>query len=979
MDDQVKICIPDQYETEKSEYIEDIEMSAYILRHKKSGARIAVFPNDDPNKLFCIAFYTPPENSKGTPHIIEHTVLQGSRKYPAREPFMQLVKGSLNTFLNAFTYPDKTVYPVSSCNDVDFKNLMDVYLDAVFHPNLYSRREIFQQEGWHYETDERGDIILNGVVYNEMKGASSSPDSNVFDEILTALYPDNAYGFSSGGDPEEIPTLSYEEYLDFHRKYYKPSNSFIMLYGNFDPEERLIFLDREYLSSYDVGPEVPRIPAQQEFGKGRIRSVNLSYPIGEDENKEQKTFLALASRVGTVHDEVKSVAWDILGDIIVNDPEAVLKKSLSDEGIGQEIFGGYYDYIGEPFFTVIAKNTDADKADRFKSIIDETLNRLKNDGVNKKTLTAIIERSEFKFRESAYGSYPKGLDLFKMMLKGWLYGDEDPFKYVKFLKILGILKNKVNEGYFEELIHELITSPHSVFLSLTPENGLEKKKDNLLKHQLKEFKTSLDDNGFNKIVLDFENLRKYQEAPETKEERNCIPVLPKGSISLDPEPIHNSDYIVDGVPYVLHDVETHGIVYSRILFDVSDIAVDELPYLDLLAELLGNCSTGSYACRELIDEVRTSTGGIEFDIVPFRDYRDPSTFRPYFTVSVRTLIDKTEKAFDLVREIITRTDFGDIQRIKEVLGETVSEKTYDALYSGSEFSSVRCFSGIDPVSVFNDMTEGIGSLHVQSRLYSDYENNSEIISNKLKSLYTRIFGKNRAIVSLAMPEKTSDRVFSAFKAVFNSIDKCSDLGLPSLILPRGIINEAFTCASGVQYVSLCSDLGFTDDSFRRLSPLISKFLTDEILYQEIRVKGGSYGTFFTAIPNSGKIVMSSYRDPGLKKTLDVFTSVYDKIRSSMPDAEKLWQLVIGTFSRIDRPLTAYQKMCRSMNFHMCGKEFFDLKKEREELLTVDRKKFEDSISCLSRIVDSYSICVVGGESAISAAGSIFDSVNKLID
>ena len=977
MDNAISLRIPEQYEVLKFEFIVDIGSSGYILRHKKSGAHVAVLPNEDTNKLFCITFFTPPENSKGTPHIIEHTVLQGSRKYPAREPFMQLVKGSLNTFLNAMTYPDKTMFPVSSCNDIDFKNLMDVYLDAVFHPNLYNKREIFLQEGWHYEIGQNGDLLINGVVYSEMKGKTSSPDSNVFDELFAALFPDNAYGFSSGGDPREIPDLSYEEYLEFHKKYYHPSNSYIMIYGNVDAEERLDYLDREYLSEYDSVPEIPGIHPQKEFGFNYTKHVTVPYPIGGEEDDKNKTYIAAACRVGSVYDEVESVAWNVLGDILVNDPESYIKRALSDAGIGQEIFGGYLDYIGEPVFVIVAKNTDNTRKDDFLRIINETFVRLRKEGINKKTLSAILERTEFNFRESDYGSYPKGLHLFSMMLKGWIYGEKDPFKYIKILSILGKLKEKVNDGFFEGLLDFLISPSHSVVLTLLPERGLASKEEDDLNNKLSLLKESLSESEYNKIEKEFKELRDYQEAPETDEERNCIPVLPRGSIPTEPLPVSNVESQHNGVRIISHNIDSNGIVYVTFLFDVSDLSEERLPYLDLLVELLGNSSAGTYETRDLIDEIRTSTGGIDFDLTPIRKYRDPALFTPYLTVSVRALASKTDEAFDLVRLILTETKLENVQRVREVLGETVSVKSYNAIYSGSEFAAMRSLGGFDPASVFNDMTEGIGSLRVQSDLYSDFDNFSESIINELKCLYETVFDKKRAVISLTAPKESNETVLRAIDRVTVNLDRGPGSVLHNSLKARGVCNEAFSSTSAVQYVSLCSDIGLTDDRFRLITPLISRTISNEILYPEIRVKGGAYGAYCTIVPGSGKIVMCSYRDPCLLDTVDVFRSVYNKLETVMPDDDKLWQLVIGTFSMIDKPLSVYQKTCRSMNLLLSGKDISDIRREREAMLSVTGTEFKKAVRYLERVGDHSSLCVIGGENPINSSKSLFNSVYKL--
>ncbi|MBR3423615.1 MAG: hypothetical protein IKG80_03910, partial [Clostridia bacterium] len=573
--------------------------------------------------------------------------------------------------------------------------------------------------------------------------------------------------------------------------------------------------------------------------------------------------------------------------------------------------------------------------------------------------------------------YPKGLDLFRMMLKGWMYGDKDPFKYVKVLKILGKLKEKVSEGYFEELLDSLIYSSHSVVLTLLPERGLASRQEDELNKKLKAFKDSLNDSCLKSIDKEFRDLRDYQEAPETTEERNCIPVLPRGSIPFEPLPVSNLESTYNGIRIVSHDLDTNGIVYAGFMFDVSDIDADKLPYLDLLVELLGNCSTETYDARALIDEIRSESGGIDFDLVPIRNYRDPSEFTPYITVSVRALEEKTEAAFDLVREILTGTRLDNAQRIREILGETVSVKSYDALYSGSEFAAMRSLGSFDPASVFNDLTVGIESLQVQSGLYSDFDNAAESIIHELNSLYETVFDKRRVIISLAAPKNSEERVLKAIDRVIGLLDRGKTLELKKHLTARGIFKEAFTCASPVQYVSLCSDLRLTNDGFRLITPLISKTITNEILYPEIRVKGGAYGAYCSVVPGSGKVVMCSYRDPGLSGTVNVYKSVYEKLIAAMPDDNKLWQLIIGTFSKIDRPLSVYQSACRSMNLLLSGKDISDIRKEREALLSVTSEDFREIVRCLERFGDPSSICVIGNENTIKTAEQLFDSVNKL--
>ena len=624
---------------------------------------------------------------------------------------------------------------------------------------------------------------------------------------------------------------------------------------------------------------------------------------------------------------------------------------------------------------MIAKNADASDEERFRAILADTLEKLKTDGISERSINAYLERAEFKFRESAYGSFPKGLDLFRMMLRGWLYGDGDPFRYVRVISIIGELKKRVKEGYFESLIDRLIRSDHSVRLSLLPEPGLAEKEDESLSSQLESFKKSLSTEEFEKIREDYEALNEYIDAPETDEERSCIPVLPRGSISADPEPISNADATVGGVPAVIHEFPSNGIVYARFLFDLSDLSADDLPYLDLLIELLGNCSTSKRSYRDLIDEARITTGGLDFDASVVRKYGS-NDYTPYLTVSLRCLFSKVAESFDLLSEIVSDSDVTDKDRIKEILGQTVSSKARDILFSGDELAAIRCLSYTNSSSVFSDMTEGIGSYKVQEALYSDFDRSYDDISSKLSRLYRKVFDKNRLLLSVCAPD---DVIPALDPLVSRIVAAMSDSGpvVPQKLAPYGPLNEAFVAATQVQYVAFASDVKSADRRRDGLNLLLSKAASGEILYPEIRVKGGAYGSYCAMASDSAKVLMTSYRDPNLMNTVNVFKSIYEKLLEFRPDGEKLWQLVIGTFSRIDRPTSAYQKMCRSLSCRLTGKTVDDLSAERASILAVTPESFLKAAERLSDVKNGFTLCVIGKGSVIRRNSSLFGSVSDI--
>ncbi|MBR3999645.1 MAG: insulinase family protein, partial [Clostridia bacterium] len=571
------------YELMYEEYLSDIKTAGIVLRHKKSGARVCVLSNDDQNKLFCAAFRTPPENSTGVPHIIEHSVLCGSKNFPSRDPFMQLAKGSLNTFLNAMTYPDKTLYPVASCNDKDFLNLMNVYMDAVFYPNIYKHPEIFWQEGWHYELENADDELkISGVVYSEMKGAMSSPDSAIWDAIGKSIFPDTTYGVNSGGDPEVIPELSYEQFIDFHARLYHPSNSYIFIYGDCDMDDRLDWMDKNYLSNFDVIEPHSEITRQKHIGKSEPVRVAKTYSVGTDDDVEGKDFLAFSVMGGSNLDVLECRAWSILSNVLLNSDSAPVKKALRDAGIGEEIYGGYDSHAIEDSFSIVAKNAKAEDIDRFYEIIMDTLRKQVEDGISEKALLACINRREFRFREADYGGYPRGLDYAADMLQSWLYDDTKAFAYMHVLDDFAELKKLIGTGYYENLIKKYIfNTDHAVLITMTPEPGMIDKKNEALKARLAEYKASLSAEEIEKIIADTKGLREYQSREADEAELNCIPSLKRSDIPRETVPFFNEERTVGGVKTVYHDVETNGITYANIYFDMGKIPQKYVPYLGI--------------------------------------------------------------------------------------------------------------------------------------------------------------------------------------------------------------------------------------------------------------------------------------------------------------------------------------------------------------------------------------------------------------
>ena len=647
------------YQILEHRWSEDLQSDSYILEHKKTKARIALLSNEDPNKVFYIGFRTPPKDSTGVAHIVEHTVLCGSRKFPVKDPFIELAKGSLNTFLNAMTYPDKTVYPVASCNDKDFQNLMDVYLDAVLHPNIYNEEKIFRQEGWHYELETPEDeLTYNGVVYNEMKGAFSSPDDVLDREVMNSLYPDTIYALESGGDPDVIPELTYEAYLDFHRKYYHPSNSYIYLYGDMDMAEKLEFIDREYLSAYDYLQVDSRIEKQKPFAQNV--KCRKTYSVLESETDENATYLTYNMVMGDSLDPKLYLAIQVLDYALCSAPGAPLKQALIDRGIGDDVYSDYENGICQPFFSVVAKNARETQEEEFIATIREVLQQQVANGIDPKALYAGINHFEFKYREADFGSYPAGLMYGLQMLDSWLYDESAPFIHVEANRTFTALRKLAKERYFEELIQRyLLDNKHGSIVVLAPEKGKTARKEKELAQKLAEYKASLTEEEIHRIVANTKALREYQESEDSPEALATIPVLRREDIATEAKPYVNELRESKESRILFHEIETKGIGYVRLIFSLNDLTPEDYPYVGILKNILGLVNTQNYSYAELNNEINIQTGGLGVVVNSYVDTEKAGQCTNTLEIKCKAFYDHMEQAFELMEELILHSKYSD--------------------------------------------------------------------------------------------------------------------------------------------------------------------------------------------------------------------------------------------------------------------------------------------------------------------------------
>ena len=965
-----------EYEILDEHRVEDVQSDGFILKHKKSGARIAILSNNDDNKVFYIGFRTPPEDETGVPHIIEHTTLCGSKKFPVKDPFIELAKGSLNTFLNAMTYPDKTVYPVASCNDQDFKNLMDVYLDAVFNPNITKYEEIFKQEGWHYElTGKDDELKINGVVYNEMKGAYSSPDEVLSSQIYRSLFPDNTYSKDSGGNPEYIPKLTYEAYLDFYHKYYHPSNSYIYLYGDMDVVERLEWLDKEYLSLYDykkVNSEINKQPAFDE-----IKNVEAQYSITMDDSQENKTYLSYNRVVGDTLDEMLYQAFDVLDYALVSSPGAPVKQALIDAGIGDDVYGSYDAGILQPVFSFVAKNANASQADEFESIIENTLKEVVKTGINKEALLAGINSSEFKFREADFGQFPKGLLFGLNCLDSWLFDDMKPFIHLECLGTFAKLRKAVDTDYFEKLIQEyLLDNTHGSSVTVKPKRGLGNEREEALAKELSDYKASLSDEEIKKLIEDTEHLKKYQEEPSSDEDLRKLPMLTRADMKKNAMPFSNIEDELLDVKVVRHDIESNGIDYISFLFDAGDFAQSELGYLGFFTNALGLVSTEKYSYTDLANATNIYTGGISTGTASHPDIKDRNNFVFKFEVKLKVLEKNLDKALELMEQMLLTSDFTDTKRLGELVAQIKARLQANLSSSGHLVAAMRSMSSFSRYALYQDELKGIAFYRSICHIEKELSESPKRVSDKLAAIAKKLFARNRMLISFTGNNEAYGNAKPSLEKVIAGFDKMSAIGNQAEV-HFNTAKEAFIDASQIQYVAKTGDFICEGYEYTGALRLLRIILSYDYLWINVRVKGGAYGCMNTFL-RSGESYFVSYRDPNLSDTLDVYDRIPEYIKSFSPDERDMTKYIIGTFSALDTPMNPEAKGNRSLSAYLEGITYEQIQKERNEILNAQPEDIRRLADLVEAVLKKDSICVIGNENMIKESAGLFENVEKLI-
>ena len=963
------------YTLEQKQSLPEVDGTGFVYRHNKTGARVMVIQNEDVNKVFAIGFRTPPTNSKGIQHIIEHTVLCGSKKYPAKDPFVELAKGSLNTFLNAMTYSDKTVYPVASCNDKDFRNLMDVYLDAVFHPNIYDREEIFLQEGWHYEmTDKDSPLIYNGVVYNEMKGVYSAPDSVIARSISGQLFPDTVYRHDSGGDPKEIPSLTREEYLEYHSTYYHPSNSYIYLYGKLDPKEQLEYLDREYLSEYDHLDVDSAIALQAPTEEPR--EAEIPFALAEGENAEENAFLTFNAVIGTSLDKKLRVAFDVLSYVLLDAEGAPLRKAIIDAGLAADVESSYDTSMLQPVFSVVAHNCDEKKRGEFRRVLTETLKSIVEQGLDRTSLRAAIRKFEFTHKEANFGRYPKGLMLGLDSFETWLYDDSAALELFTLNDVYKELTESVDSGYFEELIRTyLIENPHAAYIIGVPVIGKDAEDEAAVQKVLDDTLAGFSDEDKGKIVAETAHLKEYQQEPTPVEDLEKIPLLNREDIDPEERKLVNQISEIAGTELVSHSIFTNGIEYLDFWFDLSDFSVEELQLTALLVEIYKSVPTEKYTLEELTNEINLKTGGIAFasGLLPIPNTKDVLT---YMMARVKTLEGELVPGVELLSEILLGSKITEKKRLGEIIAELYSGLRSDLPGSGHITTAQRARSYISPTYAIKEQTEGIDYYRFISGLNDDFEGQYEALAEKLRAVSDKLFRRARVKLSYThknLPGEEEKKAVTAFLDRLSS-EPCGAKAESPVPVKK---NEGFVTAGQVQFVATAWDFMKDGLEFTGALHVLQIIFSYDYLWIQVRVKGGAYGAMCD-FGRDGVGYLTSYRDPNLGETYEIYRNAIDYVKNFDCSDRDMLKYIIGTISKLDTPLNPSAEGLASFYAYLMGRTDEDRQKNRDEVLAADQETIRSLAPYLEGIRKEDTICVVGSKAKVDGEKERFGTVENLL-
>ncbi len=953
----------------EKEVITDIHGEGYLFEHLKSGARLVYIKTQDDNKVFSISFKTPPEDDCGTPHILEHSVLCGSRKYASKDPFNELAKGSLNTFLNALTYADKTMYPIASCNEEDFHNLMDVYLDAVFYPNIYSKKEIFMQEGWRYIiNEETGELDVTGVVYNEMKGALSDPESLLQGAISRNLFGKTTYGFESGGDPAAIPNLTYEKFLSFHQNYYHPSNSYIYLYGDMDIERCLSHIGNEYLNDFVRTLDLPEILETKENPLQKIS--HETFPI---DNEEEAGYLAYSVNVGLCTDEELTMALQVLSYVLLETNASVVKTALIEAKICDEVEGWFDSSTYEMLFSIVAKNANLSKVNEFEKTINQTLKHILQDGLDKELLDGSLRRLSFLLKEEDYGSTPKGLIYGMKLMKSWLHG-KNPFPCLRQFETLDKLKNP-NYNWNFVIENLILLNTKKNILVFSPDKEKEKQLQDAFVKKMQDKKASCTEHDIKQLEDDLKKLEIFQHTEDTQEILEQIPLLQISQVNSNPPiPVYTKSRVGEGTQLFV-PLQSNGIIYFKLHFDTNYLREELLPYAGLLSDILGKLDTKKYSYQELPTITNKVFGGLAFQ----NDVYSKSTeeYHSFFTIKSKFLKEDIAEVSDLTKEILLNTNFDALESLQKIVrGAKIKGENYLLNYSHLE----AIHHSVGQLSIggkINEITSGIEYFHFLCSIDKMLYEVPEKVIERLKETANILFTQKAFYISFGCENGDVDKAVFLQDFIYESLGPGSNNTLQKYLFDRHPYSVGFTANSTVQYNVFAADYRRLGYNYNGSMQVLKTILNLEYLWNEVRVKGGAYGSG-CSFQQNGICYFYSYRDPNLIETYQIYNKLWEKIQNFDVSDRELTKYILGTINRLDQPKTNVERLNDAINKEYRGFENdFELI-ERNQIIHTTKKEISHFMDLLKDITETRNYCTIGNEGKIVSNKEIFNSIKKLI-
>lgn len=919
------------------------------MHHEKTGAQLVWVDNGEVNKTFCVAFKTLPEDSTGVFHILEHSVLCGSAKYPVREPFVELMKSSMATFLNAMTFPDKTIYPVSSRNEQDFLNLTEVYLDAVFAPRILQDPNIFYQEGWHIELDENGAPLYKGVVFNEMKGAMSDVDEQIYQKTLDVLFPDNCYGWNSGGDPKHIPDLTYEQFLRMYRRYYHPSNARIFLDGAI-PLDKVLTLAEEYLSRFDRLDEKHEIPMQKPFAA----EAEQAYEIGAEEDTADKTMLTLAKIVAPWSDTVRVTATEILFDVLTGSNDAPLKKALLATGKCQDVGMSLDNAMAQPYMMLTLRNIADGSEQELRQMIRDTVQQLLKTGLDKDALTASINSSEFSARQPGE---PSGLLRCIHALDAWLYGG-DPMQPLLSEERYQKLREMAAGDGFDRLMAELLLDESTMSIIRTVPShtqGDELRADETVR--LQAIQASWTDADKEALRVQNEKLTAWQQTPDTAEQLATLPVLSLSEISADPLLIPAAEAQCGAAKVITHDLSMNGITIMHWYISLTDFTLDELKRLSMVADLLGKLPTKRHDSLSLFQAIKRDIGKLTFQLRVMSRCAEMAT--PVLDVSCSVLDANVDKAAALVREILTETCFDDRARVQTLILQLSEMAKQKVISDGHRMAMYAASATMSAASAAREALNGLSACMVQKALpenfdaqYPDFLALCERFSkdSAVQSRVTFSLSTNKALDPAA--------ILSAYPVgtpIPDAAPYVSDLPAKC----------AYRIPSQISFASLGYDYRRAGKVYSGIARVMSNILSLSYLWNEVRVQGGAYGAGLNT-SETGRMVTYSYRDPSPARTLGINRSLSKGLRDFVAGDERIDKYIISTVGESEAPLGSENQILVSDENLLCGITPEDLCRERAEMLSTTKDALLTWYGVLDQMAKDGGVCVIGHDGAIAA-------------